>query len=235
MEKSKVYYTDFHTRKLGEGLPTKLQLLAKKAGIANLDLDGKFVAIKMHFGELGNIAYLRPNYARAIVDVVKELGGKPFLTDCNTMYPGSRKNALEHLECAWQNGFTPLTVGCPILIGDGLKGTDDIEVPVVGGEYCQTAKIGRAIMDADVFISLTHFKGHESTGFGGTIKNIGMGCGSVQVKKNNIVQVLHMLMKSYVVVVNNALKNVRIMDWNMMKQHIRCISMKQTVLDVDAV
>lgn len=235
MEKSKVYYTDFHTRKLGEGLPTKLQLLAKKAGIANLNLDGKFVAIKMHFGELGNIAYLRPNYARAIVDVVKELGGKPFLTDCNTMYPGSRKNALEHLECAWQNGFTPLTVGCPILIGDGLKGTDDIEVPVVGGEYCQTAKIGRAIMDADVFISLTHFKGHESTGFGGTIKNIGMGCGSRAGKKNNIVQVLHMLMKSYVVVVNNALKNVRIMDWNMMKQHIRCISMKQTVLDVDAV
>lgn len=235
MEKSKVYYTDFHTRKLGEGLPTKLQLLAKKAGIANLDLDGKFVAIKMHFGELGNIAYLRPNYARAIVDVVKELGGKPFLTDCNTMYPGSRKNALEHLECAWQNGFTPLTVGCPILIGDGLKGTDDIEVPVVGGEYCQTAKIGRAIMDADVFISLTHFKGHESTGFGGTIKNIGMGCGSHAGKKNSIVQVLHMLMKSYVVVVNNALKNVRIMDWNMMKQHIRCISMKRIVLDVDVV
>lgn len=235
MEKSKVYYTDFHTRKLGEGLPTKLQLLAKKAGIANLDLDGKFVAIKIHFGELGNIAYLRPNYARAIVDVVKELGGKPFLTDCNTMYPGSRKNALEHLECAWQNGFTPLTVGCPILIGDGLKGTDDIEVPVVGGEYCQTAKIGRAIMDADVFISLTHFKGHESTGFGGTIKNIGMGCGSRAGKKNSIVQVLHMLMKSYVVVVNNALKNVRIMDWNMMKQHIRCISMKRIVLDVDVV
>ena len=183
MEKSKVYYTDFHARKFGEGLPTKLQLLAKKAGIADLDLDGKFVAIKMHFGELGNIAYLRPNYARAIVDVVKELGGKPFLTDCNTMYPGSRKNALEHLECAWQNGFTPLTVGCPILIGDGLKGTDDIEVPVAGGEYCQTAKIGRAIMDADVFISLTHFKGHESTGFGGTIKNIGMGCGSRAGKK----------------------------------------------------
>lgn len=226
MEKSKVYYTDFHTRKLGEGLPTKLQLLAKKAGIANLDLDGKFVAIKMHFGELGNIAYLRPNYARAIVDVVKELGGKPFLTDCNTMYPGSRKNALEHLECAWQNGFTPLTVGCPILIGDGLKGTDDIEVPVVGGEYCQTAKIGRAIMDADVFISLTHFKGHESTGFGGTIKILVWDVVRVQVKKNNIVQVLHMLMKSYVVVVNNVLKNVQIMDWSMTKQHIRCILMK---------
>ena len=184
MEKSKVYFTDFRTKAFGDGLPAKLQKLIKRAGIADLDLDGKFVAIKMHFGELGNISYLRPNYARAVVDVVKELGGKPFLTDCNTLYPGSRKNALEHLECAWQNGFTPLTVNCPILIGDGLKGTDDVEVPVNGGEYLKTAKIGRAIMDADVFISLTHFKGHEVTGFGGTIKNIGMGCGSRAGKKD---------------------------------------------------
>ena len=178
MEKAHVYCTDFRTKAFGDGLPTKLKKLMKKAGIGQIDMDGKFVAIKMHFGELGNVSYLRPNYARAVVDVVKKLGGKPFLTDCNTMYPGSRKNALEHLYCAWENGFTPLTVGCPILIGDGLKGTDDIEVPVVGGEYVQAARIGRAIMDADVFISLTHFKGHEMTGFGGAIKNIGMGCGS---------------------------------------------------------
>lgn len=178
MEKANVYFSDFRTKAFGDGLPAKLKKLIKKAGIKNLHMEGKFVAIKLHFGELGNISYLRPNYSRAVADVVKELGGKPFLTDCNTMYPGSRKNALEHLECAWENGFTPLTVGCPILIGDGLKGTDDIEVPVIGGEYVQTAKIGRAIMDADVFISLTHFKGHEMTGFGGAIKNIGMGCGS---------------------------------------------------------
>ena len=177
-KKAQVYCTDFRTKAFGDGLPTKLQKLIKKAGIGQIDMDGKFVAIKMHFGELGNLGFLRPNYARAVVEVVKKLGGKPFLTDCNTMYPGSRKNALEHLYCAWENGFTPLTVGCPILIGDGLKGTDDIEVPVVGGEYVQAAKIGRAIMDADVFISLTHFKGHEMTGFGGAIKNIGMGCGS---------------------------------------------------------
>lgn len=178
MTQAKVYFTDFRTEAFGDGLPAKLQKLVKKAGIAELDLENKFVAIKLHFGELGNISYLRPNYARAIVDVVKEYGGKPFLTDCNTMYPGSRKNALEHLECAWQNGFTPLTVGCPILIGDGLKGTDDVLVPVENGEYVTEAKIGRAVMDADVFISLTHFKGHEMTGFGGAIKNIGMGCGS---------------------------------------------------------
>lgn len=178
MEKSKVYFTDFRTPINGDSLPIKLKKLIKKAGIANIDMSGKFVAIKMHFGELGNLSYLRPNYARAIVDTVKELGGKPYLTDCNTLYPGHRKNALEHLYCAWENGFTPLTVGCPILIGDGLKGTDDIEVPVAGGEYVEKAKIGRAVMDADVFISLTHFKGHEMAGFGGTIKNIGMGCGS---------------------------------------------------------
>ena len=145
MEKAKVYFTDFRTKANGDGLPTKLKNLIKKAGLADLDLDGKFVAIKMHFGELGNISYLRPNYARAVVDVVKELGGRPFLTDCNTLYPGSRKNALEHLYCAWENGFTPLTVGCPILIGDGLKGTDEMEVPVAGGEYVEKAKIGRAI------------------------------------------------------------------------------------------
>ena len=182
MEKSKVYYTDFRA-KLGEGLPLKLQRLIRTAGIDQIDMEGKFVAIKMHFGELGNLAFLRPNYARAVADVVKSLGGKPFLTDCNTLYPGSRKNALEHLYCAWENGFTPMTVGCPILIGDGLKGTDDVEVPVEGGEYVKAAKIGRAVMDADIFISLSHFKGHEMTGFGGAIKNIGMGCGSRAGKK----------------------------------------------------
>lgn len=177
MEKSKVYFTDFRTR-VGVSLTEKLQRLIKKAGITDIDMDGKFVAIKMHFGELGNLSYLRPNYAKAVADVVKECGGKPFLTDCNTLYPGSRKNALEHLDCTNINGFNTITTGCQIIIGDGLRGTDDITVPVRNGEYCKEAYIGRAVMDADIFISLTHFKGHESTGFGGAIKNIGMGCGS---------------------------------------------------------
>lgn len=177
MEKSKVYFTDFRTR-VGVSLTEKLQRLIKKAGITDIDMDGKFVAIKMHFGELGNLSYLRPNYAKAVADVVKECGGKPFLTDCNTLYPGSRKNALEHLDCANINGFNTITTGCQIIIGDGLRGTDDITVPVRNGEYCKEAYIGRVVMDADIFISLTHFKGHESTGFGGAIKNIGMGCGS---------------------------------------------------------
>ena len=93
MEKAKVYFTDFRTPAGGDGLPTKLKKLIRKAGIGEIDMEGKFVAIKMHFGELGNISFLRPNYARAVVDVVKDIGGKPFLTDCTTLYPGTRKNA----------------------------------------------------------------------------------------------------------------------------------------------
>ena len=177
MEKAKVYFTDFRTAN-GVGLPQKLAKLLRKAGIMDMDFEKKFVAIKMHFGELGNIAYLRPNYAKAVADLVKEGGGIPFLTDCNTLYPGSRKNALEHISCAQENGFNEITTGCHIIIGDGLKGTDDVAVPVEGAEYCHEAYIGRAVMDADVFISLNHFKGHECTGFGGALKNIGMGCGS---------------------------------------------------------
>lgn len=177
MEKAKVYFTDMRALP-GTSLPQKLNKLVRVAGIGNIDFEKKMVAIKIHFGEPGNLSYLRPNYAKVIVDVVKSLGGMPFLTDCNTLYVGRRKNALDHLEAAYENGFSPFSTGCHVIIGDGLKGTDDIEVPVVNGELCKTAKIGRAIMDADVFISLSHFKGHECTGFGGTLKNIGMGCGS---------------------------------------------------------
>ena len=177
MNKSKVYFTNLRVP-MGTSRLDKLQRLIRAAGIGEIDFEKKMTAIKIHFGEPGNLSFLRPNYAKAVADVVKELGGVPFLTDCNTLYPGRRKNALEHLESAYENGYSPFSTGCHIIIGDGLKGSDDVEVPVQGGEYIQTAKIGRAIMDADIFISLSHFKGHEQAGFGGAIKNIGMGCGS---------------------------------------------------------
>ena len=177
MEPSKVYFCDLHTR-MGNGLPNKLKRLIKAAGIGQIDFENKFVAIKMHLGEPGNLSYLRPNYARAVVDVVRELGGKPFITDCNTLYVGGRKNALDHLDSAYANGFNPFQTGCHTIIADGLRGLDEVEVPVEGGEYVKNAKIGRALMDADVVISLTHFKGHEQAGFGGAMKNLGMGGGS---------------------------------------------------------
>lgn len=177
MEKSKVYFTSLRTSRKNN-LLTKLKGLCIQAGMGEIDFKNKFTAIKIHFGEPGNLAYLRPNFAKVVADLVKELGGKVFLTDCNTLYVGRRKEALEHMDAAYENGYNPFMTGCQIIIGDGLKGADDVEVPVEGGEYIQTAKIGRAVMDADILISMTHFKGHENTGFGGTLKNIGMGCGS---------------------------------------------------------
>ena len=174
---SKVYFADLRAD-YHENLQQKLTRLLKTAGMGDIDFNEKFVAIKLHFGEPGNLAYLRPNWAKTVADFVKERGGKPFLTDCNTLYVGGRKNALDHMDSAMVNGFNYMTTGCQIIIADGLKGNDEVEVPVAGGEYVKNAKIGRAVMDADVFISLTHFKGHETAGFGGCLKNIGMGCGS---------------------------------------------------------
>jgi len=177
MEKAKVYYTNMRALP-GDNLLLKLERLIRQAGISDIDFSKKYAAIKIHFGERGNLGFLRPNYAKVVADVIKELGGKPFLTDCNTLYVGGRKNALDHIDTAYLNGFSPFSTGCNVIIADGLKGTDEALVPVEGGEYVKEAKIGRAIMDADVIISLNHFKGHESTGFGGALKNLGMGCGS---------------------------------------------------------
>lgn len=176
MDQSKVFFTSFKT--IGsENLLKKLHRLMKTAGFETIDFKEKFTAIKIHFGEYGNLAFLRPNYAKVVADYVKELGGRPFLTDCNTLYVGSRKNALDHMETAYLNGFSPYQTGCHVIIADGLKGTSETLV-TINGEYVKEAKIGQAIMDADIFISLTHFKGHEMAGFGGALKNIGMGSGS---------------------------------------------------------
>ena len=117
----------------------------------NIDFNEKFVAIKIHFGEPGNLAYLRPNYSKVIVDLIKSKNGKPFLTDCNTLYVGRRKNAIEHMDAAYENGYNPFATGCHVIIADGLKGTDEAIIPVEGGEYVKEAKIGQSIADADIF------------------------------------------------------------------------------------
>lgn len=173
---SKVYFTDFRATPR-ENLPQKLARLVKSAGMLDIDFEKKYTAIKIHFGEPGNLAYLRPNYSKVIVDLIKEQGGRVFLTDCNTLYVGRRKNGLDHMDAAYENGYNPFATGCHVVIADGIKGTDDVLVPI-DGDYVKEAKIGRAVMDADIVISLNHFKGHEATGIGGALKNLGMGCGS---------------------------------------------------------
>ena len=181
-KKSTVYFTDFRCND-AENLQQKFKRLLKTAGLGKIDFQDRFAAIKLHFGEAGNMSYLRPNWAKTLADFVKELGGRPFLTDCNTLYVGQRKHALDHISIAYENGFSPFSTGCHVIIGDGLKGTDDVAVPLPDGKYVKEAYIGRAIIDADVIISLTHFKCHEMTGIGGALKNLGMGCGSRAGKK----------------------------------------------------
>ena len=177
MDKSKVYFTNLRTTP-SSNLLDKMERLVKRAGITNIDFKHQFVAIKIHFGEPGNLAYIRPNYAARMATLLRSLGAKPFLTDCNTLYSGRRSNAVDHLESAMENGFNPISAKCEVIIADGLKGTDYREIEI-NGEYCKAPKIGAAIVDADIVLTMNHFKGHEQTGFGGALKNLGMGCASV--------------------------------------------------------
>lgn len=178
---SQVCFADMHA-KAGDSILAKFERLIEKAGIDQIDFKDKFVAVKVHFGEVGNMAFLRHQYAKVLCDHIKARGGKPFLTDCNTLYVGYRNNALNHLDAAFINGYNPLSTGVHTIIADGLRGTDEREIPVAGGEYVKEAKIGAAVAEADVIVSLTHFKGHVNAGFGGALKNIGMGCGSKKGK-----------------------------------------------------
>jgi uncharacterized Fe-S center protein len=173
---AKVYFTSFKT-KPEIGMLKKLKTLLETGKFTNSFEKDNMVALKIHFGEYGNLAYIRPNYLRVIVDLIKANAGKPFLTDTNTLYKGSRSNAIDHLETAVINGFAKQVVDAPLIIADGLRGTDEIKIPV-DGDYIKEAKIGAAIAHSETIISVNHFKGHEQAGFGGAIKNLGMGCAS---------------------------------------------------------
>lgn len=150
----------------------------RAAGIETLDLDDALTAIKVHFGEYGNVSYLKPAYARTVAGELKRLGANPFVTDCNTLYPGMRSNAVNHLKCAELNGFNSASVGCPTIIADGLYGADEVAVNMPEGADLDVAYIGRGIMDADVLVTVTHAKGCPASSYAGTLKNLAMGCAS---------------------------------------------------------
>ena len=177
MASSQVFFTNLRTTPTSN-LLDKMERLVRRAGIAGIDFENRFAAIKIHFGEPGNMAYLRPQYAARMAGLLRSLGAKPFLTDANTLYSGRRANAVDHLQSAMENGYNPISAQCQVIIADGLKGIDYREIEI-DGEYCKAPKIGAAVADADIVISMNHFKGHEQTGFGGTLKNLGMGCASV--------------------------------------------------------
>ncbi len=177
---TQVYFADMRAG-MRENLHTKLERLTDQAGLSGVVRPGELVAIKMHFGEKGGHAYIRPTFVRRIVDQVKELGGKPFLTDSSTLYPGERKEAVSALTCAIENGFAYAVVNAPLIMSDGLRGHSSQRI-TVPGELLTEVDIGLEIIEADVLIVLSHFKCHELTGFGGAIKNLAMGCSSREGK-----------------------------------------------------
>jgi len=166
-----------------ESLVKRAGHLLKLAGIKHAVSEGDLVAIKLHFGEEGNTGFVHPVFLREVVRQVRKAGGKPFLTDSNTLYRGKRANAVEHLTCAVRNGFSFSTVNAPIIIADGLDGKDGVDVPISGFSHFETVRIGSAAAHADAMVVVTHVKGHEATGFGGAIKNVGMGLGTRAAKQ----------------------------------------------------
>lgn len=181
---SKVYFTDLRA-KSGNSLLAKTGRLFDLVGFGALLRPGDKVAVKLHWGEWGNVAFLPPPFARCLVDKVLAAGGKPFLTDTNTLYSGGRHNAIDHVLTALKNGFSVASAGAPVIIADGLTGGDAVEV-AANGKRVPRVPVAGAIYCADALLSLAHFKGHELFGFGGALKNIAMGCTTPAGK-----QVLH--------------------------------------------
>lgn len=174
--KSLVYFADLRATP-NQSLLAKVRALLDAAGIADKIKTEALVAIKLHFGEAGNTAYVRPVFIRQVVDRIKELGGRPFLTDANTLYVGSRSDSVGHLTTAIKNGFAYAVVDAPVLIADGLRGGNETAIKVDLKRF-KRVYIGSEIFRANAIVSVAHFKGHELAGFGGTIKNLGMGCAS---------------------------------------------------------
>ncbi len=181
MTPAKVYFAPMRSQ-MKRSMITRAGALLERAGLKTAVAEKDLVAIKLHFGEQGNTGFVNPVFVREVVRRVKALGGRPFLTDANTLYRGERFNAVDHLECALHNGFSYATIEAPLVIADGLDGRDAVDVPV-SGRHFDSVRIGSAAVYADAMIAVTHVKGHEATGFGGALKNVGMGLGCRSAKQ----------------------------------------------------
>ncbi|MCG8618815.1 MAG: DUF362 domain-containing protein [Desulfobacterales bacterium] len=172
-----VYFMDL-TATSRENLPSKLERLVTMAGINTVISENDLTAVKVHFGERGNTGYIRPTFIRKIIRTLRKADASPFLTDANTLYVGARSDAVSHIRTAVENGFSYSSMdGAPVVIADGLLGKSEARVQV-DLKQCNEVFIGAEIVNANALVSVAHFKGHELSGFGGTLKNLGMGCAS---------------------------------------------------------
>ncbi|MFH1138219.1 MAG: DUF362 domain-containing protein [Pseudomonadota bacterium] len=174
--KSKVFGADMRTS-FKQNMLQKLDQLVDSLEMAKTLKPRDLTAIKLHFGERGNTAFIRPIYIKRIVDKVTQCQAAPFITDANTLYVGTRSNSAQHLRTALENGFAPSVVGAPLIIADGLRGNSAIGVEI-NQKNVKIAYVGAEVVEADALISAAHFKLHEVAGFGGAIKNVGMGSAS---------------------------------------------------------
>lgn len=179
---SKVYFVNLRAKNAKENKISKLKILFDKVGMKNLINEGELTAVKIHFGEKGGDGFINPIFVKPIIDKIREAGGNPFLTDTNTLYSGSRFNAVDHMNTAIEHGFAPAVVGAPVIIADGLRSENYREIEINKKHFKHT-KIAGDIVDADSMIVMSHFKGHEMAGFGGSIKNLAMGCAPAEGKK----------------------------------------------------
>lgn len=178
---TKVYYVDLRANEESDNVPNKIARLMEESGLVDTFDQDDMVALKTHFGEPGNTSFLRPIYLSKMVEMIKDRGGIPFLTDSNTLYKGGRSNAVYHIKTAARHGFSYPVIDAPVIIADGLRGEGEIEIEM-GLKHCRTARISSVTNNADSIIGVSHFKAHLLTGFGGALKNIGMGLGSIKGK-----------------------------------------------------
>jgi len=171
---SKVYFVNLRARTDKSNKISKIRTLFDRAGFNEFIQKDDLTAIKLHFGERGSDGFISPLFVRQVVDKIKEKGAKPFLTDTNTLYSGSRHNSVDHLLTALEHGFDYTVTGAPIIIADGLR-SDNITEVQIDKKHFNKVKLAKDIVSADSVIVLSHFKGHEMGGFGGAIKNLAMG------------------------------------------------------------
>lgn len=175
--RSRVYFVEATSREAADQLSEKSEKIFLQAGQDDLVAEDDFVALKIHFGEKGNTGYIKPAWLAGIIGRTGKKTSHLFLTDTNTLYLGQRSNSVDHLRLAQDHGFSLEGTGIPVVIADGLIGRDDDEVQV-GLPRVKKAKIASVFLNSDVLVCLSHFTGHMLTGFGATIKNLGMGCAS---------------------------------------------------------
>lgn len=175
-----VYYIDMQTE-YGNSLEKKFRKLLAASRYLDEVSEGQIVALKVHVGERENLGYVNPNFARVLVEELKARGARPYLTDTNTLYSGGRHNGIDHSITAEQHGYGYAAVGAPFLPADGVRGLAYREVEVAGKHFTRT-KLASGVLEAEKIIFLTHFKGHMEAGFGGSLKNLSMGCASIAGK-----------------------------------------------------